>query len=68
MELVEEYVHALSQIEFHRGSGRDLLAWSNATQSDRDHVASLDRLALLFVFSPKGDVDCGGNIILAISG
>jgi len=56
MELVEEYVHTLSQIEFHRGSGRDLPVWSNATQRDRDHVASLDGLALLFVFSPKGDV------------
>lgn len=50
---MEDYVHALSQIEFHRGPGRDLPAWSNATQSD---LASLDGLAFLFVFSPKGDV------------
>src|SRR5205809_3354939 len=56
MGLVENYVHGLSQVEFHRGSGRDLPAWSHATQSDRDHVASLDGLALLLVFSPKGDV------------
>jgi hypothetical protein len=46
------YIHGLSQIEYHRGSGRDL----RATQSDREHVASLDGLALLLVFSPKGDV------------
>src|SRR5277367_1997566 len=50
------YIHGLSQIEYHRGSGRDLPAWSRATQSDREHVASLDGLALLLVFSPKGDV------------
>ena len=56
MGLAEDYVHGLSQVEFHRGSSRDLPAWSYATQSDRDHVASLDGLALLLVFSPKGDV------------
>src|SRR5205809_7974594 len=56
MGLVENYVHGLSQVEFHRGSGRDLPAWSHATQSERDHVASLDGLALLLIFSPKGDV------------
>ena|SRR6266480_1090236 len=48
--------HGLSQVEFHCGSGRDLPAWSHATQSDRDHIASLDGLALLLIFSPKGDV------------
>src|SRR5579862_998094 len=52
----DNYVHALSQVEFHHGSGRDLPAWSRASQSDRDHVASLDGLALLLVFSPKSDV------------
>ena len=53
----ENYVHGLSQIESHSRSGRDLPAWSRATQSDREHVASLDGLALLLVFSPnKGDV------------
>ena len=52
----EDYVHGLSQVEFHLRSSRDLPAWSHATQSDRDHVAILDGLALLLVFSPKGDV------------
>src|SRR3954469_17033738 len=51
-----DYIHGLSQVEFHHGSGRDLPAWSRATHSDREHVASLDGLALLLVFSPKGDV------------
>ncbi len=49
-------IHALSQVEFHYGPGRDLPAWSHATQTNRDHIASLDGLPLLFVFSPKGDV------------
>jgi len=53
LDLWKNYVHGLSQIEFHHGSGRDL---PHATQSDREHVASLDGLALLLVFSPKGDV------------
>jgi hypothetical protein len=52
----ENYIHGLSQIEFHRGSGRDLPAWSRAPLIDQDHVASLDGLALLFVFRAKGDV------------
>src|SRR5438046_5614912 len=56
MRLAEDYIHGLSQIEFHLGSSRDLPAWSRATQSDRDHVAILDGLALLLVFAPKGDV------------
>jgi hypothetical protein len=50
------YIHGLSQIDYHHGSGRDLPAWSQASQSDREHVASLDGLALLLVFSPSGDV------------
>src|SRR5256714_2843527 len=56
LDLWKNYIHGLSQIEFHHGSGRDLPAWSHATQSDREHVASLDGLALLLVFSPKEDV------------
>ena len=56
LDLWKNYVHGLSQIEFHHGSGRDLPAWSHATQSDRELVASLDGLALLLVFSPKGDI------------
>jgi hypothetical protein len=56
LDLWKNYVHGLSQVEFHHGPGRDLPAWSSATQSDRDHVASLDGLALLLVFSPRGDV------------
>src|SRR5947199_10791817 len=55
-DLWKNYVHGLSQIEFHHGSGRDLPAWSHASQSDREHVASLDGLALLLVFGPSGDV------------
>src|SRR5256885_15852574 len=55
LDLWKNYVHGLSQIEFH-GLGRDLPAWSHATQSDRELVASLDGLALLLVFSPKGDI------------
>jgi hypothetical protein len=53
---VENYIHALSQIEFHHKPSRDLPAWSRATQSDRDHVAGLDGLALLLIFSPNTDV------------
>jgi hypothetical protein len=56
MGFTEDYVHGLSQVEFHVGSSRDLPAWSYASQSDRDHVAILDGLALLLVFTPKGDV------------
>jgi hypothetical protein len=56
LDLWKNYVHGLSQIEFHHRSGRDLPAWSRTTPSDRDYVASLDGLALLLVFSPKGDV------------
>jgi hypothetical protein len=56
LRLWENYVHGLSQVEFQHGSGRDLPGWSRATQSDREHVASLDGLALLLVFRPKGDV------------
>jgi len=56
MGFTEDYVHGLSQVEFHVGSSRDLPAWSYADQSDRDHVAILDGLALLLVFAPKGDV------------
>jgi hypothetical protein len=48
----ENYIHGLSQVEYYHKSGRDLPAWSRATQSDREHVASLDGLALLLVFSP----------------
>jgi hypothetical protein len=48
MEHVEDYVHGLSQVEFHRGSARNL-----PTELDRDHISSL---ALLLVFPAKGDV------------
>jgi len=51
-----DYIHGLSQVDFHHGSGRDLRAWSRATQREREHVDSLDCLALLLVFIPKGDV------------
>jgi hypothetical protein len=56
LDLWKNYVHGLSQIEFHHRSGRDLPAWSHATPGDRDHVASLDGLALLLIFSPTKDV------------
>jgi hypothetical protein len=56
MGLAEDYVHGLSQVQFRLRSSRDLPAWSHAAQSDRDHVAILDGLALLLVFAPKGDV------------
>jgi hypothetical protein len=56
MALAEDYVHGLSLVEYHRGSGRDLPAWSRASQDDRNHVAILEGLALLLVFRPKGDV------------
>jgi hypothetical protein len=56
MEYVDDYVHGLSQVEFHRGSAKNLPAWSNATEVERDHISSLEGLALLLVFSAKGDV------------
>lgn len=56
MEYVDDYVHGLSQVEFHRGSAKNLPAWSNATKVERDHISSLEGLALLLVFSAKGDV------------
>jgi hypothetical protein len=56
LDLWKNYVHGLSQIDYYHGSGRDLLDWSRATQSDREHVASLDGLALLLVFGLKRDV------------
>ncbi|OCL00336.1 uncharacterized protein K441DRAFT_651221 [Cenococcum geophilum 1.58] len=52
----EDYIHGLSQVQFHYGSSRDVSAWSHATKSDQDHVAVLEGLALLLVFTPKGDV------------
>jgi|SRR5271170_6299821 len=51
MGLAEEYVHGLSRIP----SRQRRTSLSHAPQSDRDHLASLDGLALLFVFSPKRD-------------
>jgi hypothetical protein len=56
MGLMEDFIHGLSQVEFHLGPGRDLLAWSNAAQRDRDHVAILDGLTLLFVFTSRRGV------------
>src|SRR4051794_41004666 len=56
MAHVEDYLHGLSQIQFHLKSNRDLPAWSHATQSNQDHVAVLEGLALLLVFAPTGDV------------
>jgi hypothetical protein len=52
----EDYIHGLSQLQFHHGSSKDVSAWSHATKNDRDHVAVLEGLALLLVFTPKGDV------------
>ncbi|KAN0080788.1 hypothetical protein V8E54_003992 [Elaphomyces granulatus] len=54
--IVEEYIHALSQVEFEHGASRDLPSWSSAKPSDREHVAILDGLALLLVFAATGDV------------
>ncbi|KAN0076498.1 hypothetical protein V8E54_006640 [Elaphomyces granulatus] len=54
--IVEEYIHALSQVEFVHGANRDLPSWSSAKPSDREHVAILDGLALLLVFAATGDV------------
>ena len=56
MGRAEDYIHGLSQVEFHCESGRDLRAWSRASKSDKDHVGILEGLALLLVFTPKGDV------------
>jgi hypothetical protein len=56
MSLWRNYIHGLSQIDYHHGSGRDLPGWSHATQSDREHVAVLDGLALLLVFDSNNDV------------
>ena len=56
MEHADDYIHGLSQVEYHYGSGRDLSGWSRATKGDRDHIAILEGLALLLVFTPKGDV------------
>jgi hypothetical protein len=56
MALAEDYVHGLALVEYHHGSGRDLPAWSHASQDDRSHVAILEGLAFLLVFSSKRDV------------
>ena len=57
MGAIEEYIHALSQIEFVHGANRDLPSWSSAKPSDHEHtMAILDGLALLLVFAAKGDV------------
>jgi len=56
MGFPEDYVHGLSQVQFHYGSSKDVPAWSHATKNDRAHVAVLEGLALLLVFTPKGDV------------
>ena len=56
LDLWQDYIHGLSQVEFHHKSARDLRAWSRATQSERDHLATLDGLALLLVFSSQSDV------------
>jgi hypothetical protein len=56
MGLWKNYIHGLSQIEFHYGPARSLPAWQQADPSVREHVASLDGLALLLVFSSNQDV------------
>lgn len=56
MSNVDNYLHGLSQMKYNFRSNRDVPAWSLVSQSDRDHVAVLDGLALLLVFFPKGDV------------
>jgi hypothetical protein len=56
MEHVQDYIHGLSQIEFHFGSGRDLPACSFTKWDQREDVAILEGLSLLLVFAPKGDV------------
>src|SRR5438034_7868389 len=53
---IETYVHALSQIEYHRESGKDLSGWLKSSKETKDHVAVLDGLALLLILRPKGDV------------
>jgi hypothetical protein len=56
MEQTENFVHGLSQLQFHLRSNKALPAWSHAKQSERENVALLDGLALLLVFAPKGDI------------
>jgi hypothetical protein len=56
LHLWKNYVHALSQVEFHHRPGRDLPGWTHAGQSEREHVAGLDGLALLLVFRSQKDV------------
>jgi hypothetical protein len=56
LHLWKNYIHALSQVDFHHGPGRELPGWALATPSDREHVASLDGLALLLVFRSQRDV------------
>ena len=56
MGFVEDYIHGLSQVDFHHGPNKDLSAWSRANKNDREHVAILDGLALLLVFASQGDV------------
>jgi hypothetical protein len=56
MGFVEDYIHGLSQVDFHHGPNKDLSAWSRANKNDREHVAILDGLALLLVFASQGDI------------
>ena len=56
MDYSEDYVHAISQVEFHHRPSKDLPGWSHLLPEHRQHVMVLDALALLLVFSPKSDV------------
>ena len=52
----EDYVHAISQIQFHHRPSKDVPGWSHLRQDYRDHLIALEGLAHLLVFSPKSDV------------
>lgn len=56
MTYSEDYVHAISQIQFHHRPSKDLPGRSPLRQDHQDHLIALDGLALLLVFSPKSDV------------
>ena len=55
-QFTQDFIHGLSQLDFHHGHGRDTVNYTQAPVEVKQHVELLDGLALLLVFEPKGDV------------
>lgn len=52
----EDYVHAISQIQYYHQSNKDVPGWPHLRQNYQNYLIVLEGLALLLVFSSKSDV------------